>query len=237
MDKWFEDKFRKENIREPASKHLRRNLNFGFFNFSITTNLIIINVVAFFVFTLLLAFKVIPIDFVAIKPSNIFAGKYLWTFLTSMFMHGGFFHLFANMLSLFFIGSLVEKILGKKRYIYFYLISGLLASLFFVLSSLIFTADINSYAVGASGALFGVIGLLVLLTPNLPVYVMFIPIPIKMKYAAPGLLIVLWLISIAGDIPIGNTAHLGGLLVGLGYGFYLRKKYKNKTNYIRKHFS
>ena len=53
------------------------------------------------------------------------------------------------------------------------------------------------------------------LTPNLPVYVMFIPIPIKMKYAAPGMLILLWIISIAGNISIGNTAHLGGLIAGL----------------------
>jgi len=209
----------------------------GGFNFSVNTNLLLINILCFFVFTLLLLFKVISIDAVAIKPSNIVVGKYLWTFLTSMFMHGGFFHLFANMLSLFFIGSLVEKILGRKRYLYFYLISGLFASLFFVLTSLIFTADFNQYAVGASGALFGVVGLLVLLTPNLPVYIMFIPIPIKMKYAAPGLLIVLWLISIAGNINIGNTAHLGGLLAGLAYGFYLKKKYKNKTNYLKKHFS
>lgn len=152
-------------------------------------------------------------------------------------MHGGLFHIFANMFSLFFIGSLVEKILGAKRYLYFYMISGLLAGAFFVLSSLIFTADFNTFAVGASGALFGLIGLLVLLTPNLPVYIMFIPIPIKMKYAAPGILIVLWFISVAGDVPIGNTAHLGGLITGLVYGLYLRKKYKKKTRLISRHFS
>ena len=58
-----------------------------------------------------------------------------------------------------------------------------------------------------------------------------------MKYAAPGILIVLWLISIAGNVPIGNTAHLGGLIAGLIYGTYLRKKYKNKTKYISKFFS
>ena len=76
-----------------------------------------------------------------------------------------------------------------------------------------------------------------ILTPNLPVYIMFIPIPIKMKYAAPGMLILLWLISIAGDISIGNTAHLGGFLAGLVYGIYLRSKYKNKTKYLSKYFS
>jgi membrane associated rhomboid family serine protease len=66
---------------------------------------------------------------------------------------------------------------------------------------------------------------------------MFIPIPIKMKYAAPGMLILLWVISLAGNISIGNTAHLGGLIAGLIYGIFLRNKYKNKTNYIRRSFS
>ena len=210
----------------------------GFFNsLSVTSILILITVVAFILFTILIAANIIPIDFIALKPSNILQGTFLWTFLTSMFMHAGFFHLFANMLSLLFIGSLVEKILGKKRYFWFYIISGILAGLFFVLSSLVFPADINTFAVGASGAIFALVGLLTLLTPNLPVYVMFIPIPIKMKYAAPGILVVLWLISIAGNIPIGNTAHLGGLLAGLVYGIYLKNKYKRKTSYINRVFS
>ncbi len=215
--------------------------NSFFRNLSVNTILILLNVVLFILFTILISSKVISIDFVAIKPSNILAGSYLWTFLTSMFMHGGFFHLFANMFSLLFIGSLVEKILGRKRYFWFYMIAGLFAGLFFVLLSMIplsfFSADFSTYAVGASGAIFGLVGLLMFLTPNLPVYVMFIPIPIKMKYAAPGILVLLWLISIWGNASIGNTAHLGGLIVGLVYGIYLKTKYKNKTRIISRHFS
>jgi len=207
-----------------------------FGSLSVTMILILINIIAFIFFTILLRLN-IPLDYVAIKPSNILQGKYLWTFVTSMFMHGSFFHIFANMFSLFFIGSLIEKILGAKRYLYFYMLSGLLAGVFFVFSSLIFPADFNTFAVGASGALFGVVGLLVLLTPNLPVFIMFIPIPIKMKYAGPGILVALWLISIAGNVPIGNTAHFGGLIVGVAYGLYLKNKYKRKTKYINKHFS
>lgn len=199
--------------------------------------LILLTTVFFVLFTILIYSNAKFLDYIAIKPSNIFQGKFIWTFLTSMFMHAGFFHIFANMLSLFFIGSLVEKLLGSKRYLYFYLASGLFAGLFFVLLSLVFPGDMNTYAVGASGALFGLIGLLMFLTPNLPVYIMFIPIPIKMKYAAPGILIVLWLVSIAGKVPIGNTAHLGGLIFGLVYGFYLRRRYKNKIKYISKYFS
>jgi len=204
---------------------------------SVTLWLIIINSVLFVLFLLLISLDIVSIDSIAIKPSNILAGNYLWTFITSMFMHGSLFHIFANMFSLLFIGTLVEKILGKKRYLYFYLASGLLAGVFFVLLSLFFPADLNTFAVGASGALFGLVGLLMLLTPNLQVYLMFIPIPIKMKYAAPGILVVLWFISVAGDVPIGNTAHLGGLLSGLAYGIYLKKKYRRKTKYISKHFS
>ena len=204
---------------------------------SVTMMIVMINVITFILFGLLISSNNVFLDYIAIKPSNILAGKYFWTFLTSMFMHGGLFHLFANMFSIVFIGSLVERILGKKRYLSFYLISGLLAGLLFVLSGLIFQTDLNTYAVGASGALFGLIGILMLITPNLPVMIMFIPIPIKMKYAAPGILVVLWLISVAGNIPIGNTAHLGGLLTGLGYGIYLKKKYKNKTRMIDKQFS
>jgi len=92
-------------------------------------------------------------------------------------------------------------------------------------------------AVGASGAIFGVAGLMVVLTPNIPLYVMFIPIPIKAKYAVPGILLILWMVSIGGNVPIGNTAHLGGLIAGLGYGFYLRNKYKRKVKLIGRHFS
>jgi len=208
-----------------------------FGSLSVTTGIILINVILFLLFSILISTKFLSVDYIALQPANIFAGQYVWTFLTSMFMHGGFFHLFVNMLSLFFIGSLIEKILGQKRYLVFYLISGLIAGLFFVLFSLFFPADFSAYAVGASGALFGLVGILVLLTPNLPVYVMFIPIPIKMKYAAPGLLIVLWIISATTSLGLGNTAHLGGLIAGLAYGLYLRTKYPNKIKAIGKHFS
>lgn len=213
----------------------RRKRNF-FSSLSLNTILIAINVVAFIVFTILIELNLFAIDGIALKPSNIVQGKYLWTFVTSMFMHAGFFHLFVNMLSLMFIGSLIEKIIGRRRYFLFYLFSGIFAGIFFVLLSLVFVADFEVYAVGASGALFGLIGLLMLLTPNLPVLVFGI-IPMKMKYAAPGMLILLWIISIAGNVPIGNTAHLGGLFAGLLYGIFLKTKYKNKTRYISKHFS
>ena len=206
------------------------------FNFNVNLLLIAVNVVCFILFTILISINANFLDYIALKPSNIISNFYFWTFLTSMFMHAGFFHLFVNMFSMLFVGNLVERIIGKKRFISFYLLSGLFAGILFLLVSL-FVPSENVYAVGASGAIFGLIGLLMMLTPNLPVYMMFIPIPIKMKYAAPAMLFILWFISILGNVPVGNTAHLGGFIFGLIYGFYLRKKYKNKTKYLSKLFS
>ncbi|GIU68371.1 MAG: hypothetical protein KatS3mg001_221 [Candidatus Pacearchaeota archaeon] len=208
-----------------------------FYLFNVTITLILVNIFIFIIFSLLLLTKIISVDFIALKPSNILQGKFLWTFLTSMFMHAGFFHIIANMISLIFLGSFTERLLGPKRFFYFYLLSGIFAGIIFVLLSVFIKSDFNSYAVGASGAIFGLVGLLMILTPNLPVYILFIPVPIKMKYAGVIVLFVLWMISVLGNIPIGNTAHLGGLITGLVYGIYLKKKYKRKTNYIKRIFS
>lgn len=208
----------------------------GFFS-SATNIIIFLNVLVFLIlYPLLISTKGNVIDYIAIKPENILQGKYLWTFITSMFMHGGVFHLFANMFTLFFIGNLIERIIGKKRYIWFYLLSGLTASVFFILFSFVFKSDFIAYAVGASGSIFALAGLMTILTPNLPVYIMFIPIPVKMKYAVPILLAGLWLISVTASIGIGNTAHLGGLIAGLVYGLYLKSKYPRKVMLLNRYF-
>ena len=176
------------------------------------------------------------VSLIALMPATILAGKSLWTFVTSMFMHAGLGHLFVNMISLMFIGNFVEKLVEKKRFLGLYFASGLFAGLFFVLIALATGVDLNVYAVGASGAIFGLGGLLAVLTPKLPVLVFFI-IPMPMWAAMGFLMVVLWALSLGMGLPIGNVAHLGGLLVGLGYGFYLKRKYPRKTKMISNHFS
>lgn len=234
--------------------YTKRNLKPSFFdNFlrkhSITTWLIIVNVIVF-----IIAFSLIVIlgeefaekifSLIALQPNAFFVGQ-AWQLLTSMFMHGNFTHLFVNMLSLFFIGNFIEKLVGRKRFFWLYMISGLFAGIFFVfLAYFLGTTELGMrvfgspeiFAVGASGAIFALAGLLAVLTPKLRVYVMFI-IPMQMWFAMVVLLGGFWLASIWGNLPIGNTAHLGGLLVGVGYGFYLRKKYPEKTRMLAKRFS
>ena len=200
--------------------------------------IILINVIAFIGFLILANFvgEQTAVDWVAIQPANFLSGVFVWTLITSMFMHANLTHLFVNMLSLMFIGSFVERLVGKKRFLWVYFGGGLIAGLFFVLVAWLTGSDLNVYAVGASGAIFALGGLLAVLTPRLPVLVFFI-IPMPMWMAMIFLMVILWVLSLSMGLPIGNTAHLGGLLVGLGYGFYLKKKYPRKTAMISRYFS
>jgi|TARA_B100002003_G_scaffold226725_1_gene233733 membrane associated rhomboid family serine protease len=201
------------------------------------TGILIFANVVFFIFALLMINNsLLKLSEIALQPGKIVNGESLWTLITSMFMHGGLGHLFVNMVSLMFIGGFVEKLIGYKRFLGLYFASGIFAGIFFVLIAAILGADLNVFAVGASGAIFGIGGLLAVLTPRLPVLVFFV-IPMPMWIAMAFLLFGLWAISIGTGLPIGNTAHLGGLLVGLGYGFYLKNKYPNKTRMISRHFS
>ena len=214
------------------------------FGLSVNTSIIIINVVLFLVFILLVNFNILTWEHIAIKPTNIIDGKYLWTFLTSMFMHGGFGHLLINMFVLFSLGGMMERILGRKRYLYFYLISGIFAALLFVLlayffgntdlGARIFGSPIN-LAVGASGAIFAIAGLYVMLLPKAKFMIIFLPFFSLSAYLMiPLVLVLTWVVSSSVGFGVGNTAHLGGLIAGLVYGIYLRSKYKNKVKALSK---
>jgi len=249
MEKWFDPKFEK-NYRAYTKRNLKPSFFEGVFRrYSMTTWLIIINVLVF-----IIAFSLIVIlgegfsekifSWIALQPTAFFSGQ-VWQLLTSMFMHGNFTHLFVNMVSLFFIGNFIEKLIGRKRFFWLYMISGIFAGLFFVFLSYFFGNSVIGArifgsplvsAVGASGAIFALAGLLAILTPKLRVYVFFI-IPMQMWFAMVVLLGGFWLASFFGNLPIGNTAHLGGLLVGVAYALYLRKKYPEKTRRLARYFS
>jgi len=223
--------------------------------FSSYTGIIISVNVIFFIgaYALMKSFGSLGVfSLIALLPKDVLVGKHLWTFITSMFMHANLTHLFVNMVSLMFIGNFVEKLIGKKRFLWLYFIGGIFAGIFFVSIALILKPEnfvcpavitsiqnVPSYcvfAVGASGAIFALGGLLAVLTPRLPVLVFFV-IPMPMWAAMGFLMFGLWAISLGLGLPIGNTAHLGGLIVGLGYGFYLKKKFPRKTKMISNYFT
>jgi membrane associated rhomboid family serine protease len=157
------------------------------FNLNLTILLIIVNVlVFFFLWILQAAAPNLNFDsYLALTPSLIIQGKYLWTLLTSMFIHANFFHLFFNMISLFFLGTLVERLIGRKRFLWSYLIFGIFAGLFFAVLSGLFGygligakifGDPTIMGVGASGAIFGLVGILTILIPKSKVYLVAGPL-------------------------------------------------------------
>jgi membrane associated rhomboid family serine protease len=221
----------------------RRKKESFFRRMSLTDTLIAINAVIFLIFLVALATYPQVIDYLALNPS-LFLQGYVWTPVTSMFLHAIFLHLFVNMVSLFFIGNFVERLIGRKRYFWFYMISGVIAGLAFVFFAYLgqfmeggeaLFGGVNAYAVGASGALFGLGGLLAVLIPRLKVLVFFI-IPMPMWLAMAVLMFGLWALSVSVGLPIGNTAHFGGLVVGIAYGVYLRKKYARKVQMLNRMF-
>lgn len=139
-----------------------------------------------------------------------------WTIFTAMFVHAGFGHIFGNMITLFFFGSYLSRLVGSSWFAIVYFVGGIVGNLLFYL-----LGDTYSVAVGASGAVYAVAGALVVLVPNLRIYLYFIlPMPL---WVVVLIFFVLW--SIPGVMPgIAWQAHLGGLAVGLIAGYFFRRK-------------
>jgi len=214
-------------------------------NWSVTNWVILVNIIFFAIGFLIINHSEKSLYYLALQPISFLHGFY-WTLISSMFMHANIFHLFVNMFVLFSLGNLCERIIGRKRFLWFYLLSGILAGLAFVffayffgqipLGAKIFGSPKDA-AVGASGAIFAVAGLFMVLTPKLKFMIIFLPFFSLPAYVMiPLVLFVTWIISFSAGIGVGNTAHLGGFLAGLFYGLYLRNKYKRKTKMISEYF-
>ncbi|UCE22954.1 MAG: rhomboid family intramembrane serine protease [Candidatus Aminicenantes bacterium] len=144
------------------------------------------------------------------------------TLLTSLFLHGSFFHLFGNMLYLWIFGNNIEDFLGPFRYILFYLLSGLGASFFHI----IFHPSSRIPMIGASGAIAGVLGAYFLLYPGARVlslvFIWIIPVP-------AFFILGLWFVAQVMNIGIGGGvawfAHVGGFLIGIALiRIYIKRK-------------
>ncbi len=148
------------------------------------------------------------------------------TLLTSMFMHGGLAHIFGNMLFLWIFGDNLEDRLGHVRYLAFYLVTGLLASLAHVFTTVAFAGDPGELLIpslGASGAISGVLGGYILLYPHRRVHAFVFSILTSVPaWVAVGLWFVFQLISGLGMLGGGSkqggvayAAHIGGFIAGL----------------------
>ena len=148
------------------------------------------------------------------------------TLFTSMFMHGGIAHIGGNMLFLWIFGDNIEDRLGHVRYLIFYLVCGLIASLAHVFTTALFATDTSSLLVpslGASGAISGVLGGYILLHPSRRVTVFLFRFLTEVPaWVAIGIWFAFQLISGLGMLGAGSAqggvayaAHIGGFVAGL----------------------
>ncbi len=133
-----------------------------------------------------------------------------WTIITMMFVHKDIWHLFFNMLSLYFLGSFLLNLIGESKSLLIYFFGGILGSIFCLLLT-------NSTVIGASGAIYALGGALVALVPRTSVQIFPIPVPMPLWVAI--------LINFVILFPFTAwQAHLGGLIFGLIAGYYFRRR-------------
>jgi membrane associated rhomboid family serine protease len=143
-------------------------------------------------------------------PAFITYDYMIWQFATYMFLHGGVFHLFFNMLTLYMFGNELERYWGTRRFINYYSMTGIGAGLCSWLVSMDNTVPI----VGASGAIYGLLLAYGVTYPNRIVYLNFL-LPIKVKWLVLIMGAFAFLSSLGGSrSEVANIAHLGGMLIG-----------------------
>ena len=135
---------------------------------------------------------------------------------THMFIHGSWTHIFLNMFQLWMFGSLLERVMGSKRFLFYYISCGLGAAICQELVWQFTMQGIYIPVVGASGAIFGILVAFGLIFPNLSLYIIPIPFPVKAKWVvlAFGLIELWWGITGTFD-GIAHFAHLGGMIAGI----------------------
>lgn len=154
-------------------------------------------------------------------PSAFWAGA-VWQPITSMFLHSPvlLLHILVNMLSLWSLGLPIERTIGSMKFAYLYFVSGAMGSLFVVL----FQPELTHATIGASGAIFGLLGALAVFYPRSVLLVFFIPMKARTAafvFGSLSLLAAIW----AGDKGflgmISHLGHLGGLVGGVLYSRFV----------------
>jgi len=145
-----------------------------------------------------------------------------WKIVTNLFIHADILHILFNMITLFFFGTYLSTLIGDVKFLTIYFLGGLLGNAFFMLWALYapWAGPLDRYttAIGASGAIFAVMGAMAVLRPQAKA-LMFFVVPLPLWVA------VLFGFLILSIIPgIAWQGHLGGLVLGLMAGFILKKQ-------------
>jgi membrane associated rhomboid family serine protease len=160
-----------------------------------------------------------------------------WPFLTSMFLHGGWLHIIANMWTLWIFGGAVEDRMGPGRFVVFYLLCGLAAGAVHVLTN----ADSTLPTVGASGAIAGVMGAYFFLFPGSRLIVMVPLFIFPFFFEVPALVYLLfWALGqvLSGTLSLADPEHVGGIawwahVGGFGAGIVLHSLFVRRRGAYR----
>ena len=196
----------------------------------VTRVFIIINVVVFFFFSLQGSetFWDAILDY-GMVPAYVVAGERLHTVFTSMFMHGGLLHLAGNMLYLYIFGDNIEDAFGHGKYFAFYFVCGIAASAMHIIS-ITAPSEMRIPAVGASGAISGVLSAYLLLYPRARILTLVL---YGWAYVArvPSILFIgFWFIyqlllgSLQQSGGVAYWAHIGGFIAGIALALILRRR-------------
>jgi membrane associated rhomboid family serine protease len=151
-----------------------------------------------------------------------------------MFMHGGFWHLFFNMYSLYIFGMAVERIVGKNRFMILYFLCGFGAAAAQLGVQALAPAVQGVPTVGASGCIYGIIVAFAMIFPEAKLTLIFPPVTLSAKWMAVIFIGLEIMFSITGaQADVAHVAHLGGALIGflLIWWWYKRRK-KNNHSYV-----
>ncbi len=177
----------------------------------VVKNLIIVNALIFLAMTLLPAWGRAIEQYCALWVGLPFYHSY--QFVTYMFLHANFEHLFFNMFGLWMFGRTLEYELGSKRFLVFYMVCGVGAAL--IQAAIAWGMHEPMTLVGASGAIMGVLLAFGVLHPNAVIMLLFPPIPMKAKWFVIVYGVIELLLGWRGVGNVAHFAHVGGMLWGL----------------------
>ena len=203
----------REYMRQPEY----REPMFHGFHWSWTIVLIAINLIVFVMMEVFRAYDYAGFgkffEYFALSNQGLAHG-YVWQFLTFQFLHAGGMHFVGNMVGLYFLGRMVESMIGGRRFLVLYISSGLIGGVFQSLLGLIFPSVFGLPVVGASAGVFGLLAAVAALNPE-GVILLFFILPVKMKYAALlAAVVAAFYIVVPVEIGVAHAAHLGGMAMG-----------------------
>lgn len=203
---------------------------------SMTKNLLIVNFLAF-VATWVLELR--GIDLTSLLGLHFFMASdfHIYQFVTYMFLHGGLTHIFFNMFALWMFGSVIERVWGPKKFLFYYIICGIGAGVaqevvqyatymyedmgayqYVNVNGVQVTTDayINLWTtIGASGAVYGILLAFGMIFPNERLFIIPFPFPIKAKWLIVGYIAIELFSAMSGPGDgVAHMAHLGGMLFG-----------------------